>query len=95
MFELLKKLREAGEEREITRDEFMGKKPGEAVSEVPPPKWIKDIETWNAAVASLKEKGTLLKDGKPNYGAVIAVFKNKKKAKGEEVKEYSGSYGAV
>lgn len=95
MFNLIKKLMEAGEERAITRDEFMGKKPDEVTSEVPPPKWIKDMAIWDAAIASLKEKGTLMKDGKANYGALVAIYKNKLGKKGTEVKEYSGSYGAV
>jgi hypothetical protein len=44
-----------------------------------PPKWIPSENhwLWQEAVDLLDDQDQLFKDGKPNYGALVAVYKNK------------------
>lgn len=46
-------------------------------SKIPPPKWVTEVDVWDKAIDKLRGMGTLMKDGKVNYGAAGAIYKAK------------------
>jgi hypothetical protein len=74
----LGRIMEMGIEEAYRDDEFADKIYESEPEEVGAPKWVKSDEdkaTWGKAVAKAREKNVLMKDGKVNYGALVALWK--------------------